>query len=224
MALINSQRRSCKDVFRAFLVENAEYDGFLEIPTIEYGIYRPKRLKAFSKAISSDDYECWIHFYEDDSVFQRIWNNPYKYLPILKRFKGVITPDFSLYRDMPLAMQFWNIYRNRAIGNWLQHNGIQVIPNVRYSDRRTYKAACYGIAKNSTIAIGSHGCIKGKEDRRYFVEGLKEIIRLVSPKNIIVYGSAPDSIFKTYQEQGIEILQFESDFSISRKGDFYGNR
>lgn len=224
MTLINSQRKGCKDVFRAFLVENADYDGFLEIPTIEYGIHRPKKLVPFSKAISSNDHECWIHFYEDDYVFQRIWNNPKKYLPILERFNGVITPDFSLYRDMPLVMQFWNIYRSRAIGSWLQKNGIKVIPNIRFSDLRTCKAACYGITPNSTIAIGTHGCIKGKEDREYFVKGLQKIIDILTPQIIVAYGCAPGYIFETYKEQGIEILQFESEFSAVRREKFFGDR
>ncbi len=53
-------------------------------------------------------------------AFERIWTTPNKYLPIIKKFRGVITPDFSVYRDMPLVMQQWNIYRSRAIGHWLQ--------------------------------------------------------------------------------------------------------
>jgi len=121
-------------------------------------------------------------------------------------------------------MQFWNIYRSRAIGFWLQKNGINVIPNLRYSDHRSYKATCFGIPKNGTIAIGSHGCIKGKEDRQYFIEGLRKIVDLVSPKIIIVYGTAPDYIFDTYKERGIEILQFRSDFSITRMEGVYGGR
>ena len=80
------------------------------------------KLIAFSKAIRSTDFDTWIHFYEDDVAFERIWNTPNKYLPIIKKFKGVITPDFSVYRDMPLVMQQWNIYRSRAIGLMLYHN------------------------------------------------------------------------------------------------------
>lgn len=71
-------------------------------------------------------------------------------------FRGVISPDFSLYRDMPLVMQQWNIYRNRAIGSWLQMNGVNVIPNVRFGDKRTYDICCEGIDSGSIIAIGSH--------------------------------------------------------------------
>ena len=127
MSKINCTRVGCRDVFHAFLVEKATYEGFLEIPKIDYGEFRPNRLITFSKAISSKDYNCWVHFYEDDVAFERIWNNPKKYLPILAKFNGVICPDFSLYRDMPLIMQYWNIYRSRAIGRWLQDNGVSTI-------------------------------------------------------------------------------------------------
>ena len=66
-----------------------------------------------------------FQIYEDDYRFERIWRNPRQYLNVLKRYNGVILPDFSLYRDMPLVMQLWNIYRSRAIGFWLQLNGIK---------------------------------------------------------------------------------------------------
>ena len=217
MSQVNCTRVGCRDVFHAFLVEKATYEGFLEIPKIDYGDFRPSRLIAFSKAISSKDYDCWVHFYEDDTTFERIWNNPRKYLPILKKFKGVISPDFSLYRDMPLVMQFWNIYRNRAIGRWLQDSGVKVIANVRWGDYRTYSACCYGVAISGTIAIGSHGCIHVKEDRAFFTEGLEQIINTLKPKTIVVYGTAPGYIFDKYRDMGINILQFSSEFAASRR-------
>lgn len=224
MSQNNGNRNGCKDVFHAFLVENATYEGFLEIPTIEYGLYKPKKLISFSKCISSTDYDCWVHFYEDDANFERIWNNPKKYLPILKKFAGVITPDFSLYRDMPLVMQYWNIYRSRAIGNWLQNNGLDVIVNIRFGDRRTYKCSCMGARKGGTISIGTHGCVKIKEDREYLKEGIEYIVNYLQPKVIVVYGTAPDDIFEKYKNHGIEIHQFDSDYAISRKEVNYGRR
>ena len=35
MSIKNSTRSGCKDVFHAFLVKNAEYDGHIEIPKIK---------------------------------------------------------------------------------------------------------------------------------------------------------------------------------------------
>ena len=104
MSKINGVRSGCKDVFHSFLVNNATYDGVLEIPIIKPTNQLPNRLITFSKAMRTNDYDQWVHFYEDDSSFERIWNRPNYYLPLLKKFNGVITPDFSLYRDMPLVM------------------------------------------------------------------------------------------------------------------------
>lgn len=93
--------------------------------------------------------------------FERLWNQPNKYLPILKKYAGVISPDFSVYRDMPLVIQQWNIYRSRAVGHWLQENGIPVITNVRGSDNRTYELCCTGVHRPTrplqsglTVALG----------------------------------------------------------------------
>ena len=160
MSKENCTRNGCKDVFHAFLVKNAQFDTELEIPCIKPESSIPQKLIPFSKAVGGTDYNCFVHFYEDDANFERLWNNPQKYLPVLHKYKGVITPDFSLYRDMPLVMQQWNTYRSRAIGHWLQENGIPVIPNVRWGDERTYDLCCAGVPRNSTIAVGSHGCIK----------------------------------------------------------------
>lgn len=171
----------------------------------------------FSKAISSSDYDQWVHFYEDDASFERIWNNPEKYLPILKKFKGVISPDFSLYRDMPLVMQQWNTYRGHAIGHWLQENGIPVIANVRWGDERTYNLSCTGVEKGGAIAIGSHGCIKLVEERAFFEAGLAYVVNALEPTAIVVYGSAPDSIFAKYRRSGIIVIQFDSNYALTHK-------
>ena len=173
MSRKNSSRSGCKDVFHAFLVKNATYDNPLEIPCLKIELRKPQKLIAFSKAIHSSDYDAWVHFYEDDTAFERLWNRPNTYLPIFKKFKGVISPDFSVYRDMPLVMQQWNIYRSRAIGHWLQENGIPVIPNIRFGDDRTFELSCAGINKHGVIAVGSHGCIKLLNERKYFINGLK---------------------------------------------------
>jgi len=217
MSKNNSARTGCKDVFHAFLVKNARYEGNLEIPCIEPEQTIPHKLIPFSKAIGKGDYNAWVHFYEDDVKFERLWNQPNRYLPIIKKYKGVISPDFSVYRDMPLVMQQWNIYRSRAIGHWLQENGIHVIPNIRFGDERTFELSCIGLKEHGIISVGSHGCIKISNEREYFKNGLEYAVKRLKPATIIVYGSAPDDIFSHYKEIGIEILQFDSDFMQSRK-------
>lgn len=207
------------DVFRSFLVKSAEYDGFFELPRIRTSSLIPDELVTFSKAAAKNrhDFDSWVMFYEHDVKFERLWNNPRQYLNRLKKFKGVISPDFSLYRNMPLAMQLWNTYRGRALAHWMQENGIEVIPNVRFGDERTYAFCFDGIEKNKTVAVGTHGCIKRKEDRAVFKAGLAQTVQRLSPKNIIVYGAAPDDIFGTCIESGINVIPFESEISKAKR-------
>ena len=217
MSRFNSERNGCKDVWNAYLVSDAHYAGTLEFPVLQPTYWIPNRLISFSKAISSKDFNQWVHFYEDDHLFERIWRNPKRYLPILKRFNGVILPDFSVYRDMPFVMQLWNIYRSRAIGSWLQHNGIKIIVNIRYGDRRTFHYCCDGIACGCTVAVGSHGTLKIAEDKQAFSEGFAAVVRRLKPSTVVVYGAAPDNIFKKYRDAGIKIIQFDSETASAHK-------
>mgnify|MGYP004555486657 CR=1 FL=1 len=207
------------DVFRSFLVRQADYAGFFEIPKIQTSNALPDRVICFSRAMEKNcrDFDAWVMFYEHDVNFERLWHNPKQYLDKLKKFKGIISPDFSLYRNMPLSMQIWNTYRGKALAVWLQSNGVEIIPNVRFNDERTYTFCFDGIEPNKTVAVGTHGCIKAKEDKAYFKAGLSELVRRLTPKNIIVYGSAPDSLFKIYKDMGINIIPFESEISKLRK-------
>jgi hypothetical protein len=181
-------------------------------------VYRyPSGVLAGSAAKNRKDFDCWAAFYEYDRYFERLWNNPKKYLGRLKKFRGIISPDFSLYRNMPLVMQEWNTYRGRILAHWLSQNGIEVIPNVRFGDERTYDFCFDGIEKNKTVAVGTHGCLKSREDKLYFAVGMAELVKRLTPKNIIVYGTSPDYIFKPYRESGINIITFESEIAQSRK-------
>lgn len=217
MLKMNKQRKGCKDVFNAFLVEDATYQGMHEFPCIDPTYKIPNRVISFSKAISCKDSDQWVHFYEDDFLFERLWKNPRKYLSILKRYRGVILPDFSLYRDMPLVMQLWNIYRSRAIGTWLQHEGVAVIPNIRFGDARTYKLSCQGISKKSVIAVGTHGSIKNKQDRDILIQGIIEVVSYLEPIAIVIYGTVPEVLSSLAEDKGFQICHFKSEFSNSHE-------
>lgn len=208
-----------KDVFHAFLVENADYAGGIELPVIKTSDSIPEKVITFSKAMSKScrDFASWVVFYEHDRNFERLWHNPKQYLNKLKKFQGVITPDFSVYRSMPLVMQMWNTYRGRALAAWLYDNGVPLIPNVRFNDERTYDFCFDGIEKNKTVAVGTHGCIRGNIDREYFKRGIAELVKRLTPQTIIVYGFAPDDIFAEYKNRGINIIRFDCEHLEIRK-------
>lgn len=218
MKKLNKDNSGCKDVFHAFLVEKVRYAGKYDFPVIKEEHIVPRRCILFSDAIKEkNDYAQWVVFYEYDYLFERVWNNPKKYIEILKRFEGVVSPDFSVYYDMPFAMQIWNIYRSRVIGAWLQNNGIRVIPNIRYGIDDTFDIVCDGISKHSVISIGSLGCIKKLDYRSYFEKGLEYIARKLEPETIFIYGCAPQNT-KEIKKLGINVVIYKPEFFHSRKG------
>lgn len=215
MKNLYKNKKSCKDVFNAKMLENASYTGNLEFPIIAGTEEIPVGLIPFSKIKSSVEYEKWIHFYEYDQIIERLWNYPDKYLPYLKNFKGVILPDFSLFEDMPLIMQIYNIFRSRMVGCWLQDNGINVIVNIRFGDYRTYKTCCIGAPKNSTIAIGSHGSMKVRESREILENGLFYVFDNLQPKNLVVYGTVSNTITDLCNKYNTKLIVFQSEFGKS---------
>ena len=155
--------------------------------------------------------------------FADILKNPKEELENFKNLECVITPDCSLYRDMPLTAQIANVYRSRAIGYYLQKNGIYVIPNIRWGDERSYtnkvfneKFAFLGIPKNSIVSIGTYGCIQSKESKKYFKEGLKEMIKELKPEVVLVYGSMPNIIFKDLKDE-TKFINYKDFISRRRK-------
>ena len=97
------------------LYDPYETDGPFEMPVIKKTLHIPNELIGFNEAISSKNYQFGIHMFIDDYQFERIWNTPERYVNVLKQYDCVLTPDFSLYMDMPRAMKVWNIYRSRSI-------------------------------------------------------------------------------------------------------------
>ena len=63
---LQSDRSGCKDVFKAFLVKNANYEGYLEIPVIKGIKDIPNKIISFIDAVKSStkDFNQWVHFYD----------------------------------------------------------------------------------------------------------------------------------------------------------------
>lgn len=92
-------------------VIGAEFDGLFEMPIIKkpkkYLV--PKSLVPFSKMNKADPKSFAVCEYENDTEFKDILVHPDEYIEMLKKYQGFISPDCSVYRDMPLAIQITNI-------------------------------------------------------------------------------------------------------------------
>ena len=97
----------------------------------------------------------------------------------------------------------------RALANWFIENGIDVIPNVRVGDNRTYDFVFDGLNNGDIVAIGTIGTCRKNIERKILVEGIRETIHRLNPSNIIIYGSLPKEIEAEYPN--LNFCVFESN-------------
>lgn len=140
-----------------------------------------------------------IHFFIDDYQFERLWNNPLKYIHTLKKYNYILSPDFSLYLDYPKAYQHFNHWRKHAISAFLQANGIKVIPTLSWSDEESFKWCFDGIEKGSIVAVSSVGSMKDELSKERFIKGFVKAIEVLEPIKIIYFGILPGEL-NCYQD------------------------
>lgn len=176
--------------FKTEFIEGAVFEGRYDFPKLKKTQSIPENPIPFNTAKSNKNpADCWIHFFIDDYQFERLWNTPNKYLPMLKRFKGVITTDYSMYENMPKVQQMWNCYRNRAVAFWLQNNGIDIVPVVEWADYNDFEWCLDGLPKNSTLALETYGVQRKTIDKYGLIKGVEKICKELMPKTLVVYGN-----------------------------------
>ena len=153
-----------------------------------------------------------VHFFVDDYQFQRLWNDPDRYMPMLQQFQYVLTPDFSLYTDFPMALQIYNHYRKHWIGAYMQMYGIDVIPTIAWSAPDSYEWCFDGEPVGGVVAVSSVGTQNSKAKRELFIQGYREMVRRLQPETIIFYGNVPEEC----TENIVRIKAFSEKFNEAR--------
>lgn len=132
-----------------------------------------------------------VHFFLDDYYFDRIWNQFDRYMGMLADFKAVLSPDWSLYRDWPTAVNIWNHYRKHYVGAYLQDMGVKVYPTIEWSDRRSIRWCFDGEPEGGCVAVSSVGTQRSKESKKFFLYGYYAMIERLCPETILFWGNVP---------------------------------
>lgn len=162
--------------------------GELEMPVIHRNKYVPSKLTPFNSAKTEKEYSSGVHFFIDDYQFERIWRNPSAYVNMLGRFQCVLSPDFSIFVDMPEPMKIWNVFRNRLLGSWWQTNGINVIPTVSWAEPESFKYCFAGVEPNGVVAVSTLGVGRTGRTKRLWTMGVEEMVKRLQPSTILIYG------------------------------------
>lgn len=132
-----------------------------------------------------------VHFFIDDYLFQRVWNDPARYATLLSGFRAVMSCDYSMFTDYPVAVQIYNHFRKHQLAAYFQSRGMTVIPSICWSDRASYDWCFDGEPVGGTVAVSSVGTQKAPAARELFLEGYREMMRRLKPEKIIFFGDVP---------------------------------
>ena len=131
-----------------------------------------------------------VHFFLYDYKFEKIWQHPDDYVDKLKDYKGVLSPDFSMYLEMNRTLQLYNTFRNRWCGAYLASKGIKVIPTINWGNEDTFDFCFEGVPKGSIVAVSTYMVQEHNnhaDQKDFFLKGYNEMLRRIQPAKIICY-------------------------------------
>ncbi len=208
----SNERERTNNAYNLELYDDTRVDGFYQMPIIKNDNFIPDRLIGFNYMLNSKSTKAGIHCFVDDYQFERLWNDPYKYIDDISHYECILSPDFSLYMDMPMSMKIWNVYRSRMIGQFLQDNGIKVIPTLSWAEKETFEFCFDGIPKGSIVAISTIGVKQSKDALKIWKNGVDELIKRIEPSTILVYGGKID-----YDYGNIDVRYYDNEVTERMK-------
>lgn len=168
-----------------------------QFPTVgSFGMPRIKR-----QAVDLEKIELWnytkakehdgenrhrtIHFFTQDWHYESVYEKPEEALQKLEQYYALLTPDFSLYADMPMALQIYSTFKSRWCGAFWQRHGLRVVPTISWSTPDSFAFCFDGVEKGSVVAVSTY-CAEGY--KREFMSGYDAMFEKLKPSAVICYG------------------------------------
>lgn len=188
-----------KDIFNFKITSTLKTVGKFDMPKISK--FEKEKLRCeflialpFNYAMSEMEPESKIcHFYLDDYQFERVWREPDTYVPILKKFNAVIGADFSMFENFPYPQQIYNNWRNKVLMAYWQSQGVNVIPNIQWSNEKSFDYCFDGYSPGGLVAVSSVGC-RDKHAKELFMKGYTKMTQQLHPDKVILIGKVPQAL------------------------------
>ena len=195
---MNKEKREYfEKYFKMPWVNSLAKDPKTEFPVVEPCHVLPEGLARFDKITETTDRNRFVSMFQHDPRLpwhgdEAPWLNIDGQAKKLLGFAGVIAPDYSVFPDMDLAPQFWNVYKNRVMSRFLRELGHLVIPCVQWADEPTFEFCFRGLPKRSIVAVSSIGCLKGLISAESFRVGYDRMVKAIDPEAVVFNGREPD--------------------------------
>lgn len=207
------------------MTERLYSDNGLGIPLITKetelpGVLMPYRTRLNEDVVlSREPYSVALHFFLEDYRFESVWHTARKAAVYVERIGFALSPDFSVYRDWPLAAQLWNVYRNRWCGAYWQSHGVKVIPTVSWSTEESYTFSFLGVEQGSAVAISSVGVdLTDDYERSLFVSGCRAMVETLEPCAVLLQAELfPEELVSKCGLSGVDLRIYPPHWQSIRK-------
>ena len=184
---IDKQKRKQLLVRNEFLY-HGKSSGKYEFPKIKKQDIDVTKIKFLSykntKKEDCENKDKTIHFFTYDWFFEKVYSNPEEEYEKLKQYKYLLSPDFSIFTNMPLTLQIESIFKNRWCGAYWQSKGLKVIPTVSWGDEKSFDFCFDGIEEGSIVAVCTYYRENCEEE---FMLGYNEMMKRIKPSVVICY-------------------------------------
>ena len=169
-----------------------------------------------------------IHFFTYDWLFESVYDKPEIAMEKLDQYYALLTPEFSLYWDMPRALQIYSTFKNRWCGAYWQKQGKLVIPSICCAGEESYDFCFDGIEEGSVVAISTY-C--REEYKAQIMKSYNKMLEVIKPSAVICYGEPfPEmkgnikAISPFNKEELIAQMGMENFMKKYLAGDLYPSR
>ena len=94
-----------------------------------------------------------VHFFTYDWLFDKMYEKAADCAEKLKQYYALLSPDFSMFTDMPKALQIYSVFKNRWCGAYWQSLGSRVIPTISWGDESSFDFCFDGVEEGATVAV-----------------------------------------------------------------------
>lgn len=184
---IDKQKRK-QDLVRNEFLYNGKSAGKYDFPIIRKQDIDVEKIKLMSfsdaKPDDSKNRDKTLHFFTYDWKFENVYEKAADELEKLKQYYCLLSPDFSIFTNMPLALQIESVFKNRWCGAFWQSRGLNVIPTVSWGDEKSFDFCFDGIEEGAVVFV----CAYYREnDDSSFMTGYNEMIKRIKPSLVLCY-------------------------------------
>lgn len=145
-----------------------------------------------------------------DLQLEKLETDYKKYLRILRKYRCVAEPDYSMRIGDALGSIVSTSFKSHNIAFFYQEHGCTIIPTMKWADEMSYDVCFDGYERGGAVLVSTMGVIRDERSQMYFKSGFKEMLKRVSPDSVVLYGEMKEWMTDLFPSQ-LDLRHIENE-------------